>query len=173
MKWPGPGGLTPAVALIRHARLRAAWDFLCHSGKLLEGAPVVNAAATGLREEKAHRSGCRALAGKSARSAAANLTGPVSGRLRGLDRRKHRRAPFTKVVTAGTVVINPALHIAVIWPGGNSNHGKTGQQHAHDRPHANQAAQIPHNFPHKRSVAIRRLQLSHLITYNNYFNSRQ
>lgn len=106
-------------------------------------------------------------------SAAANLTGPVSGRLRGLDRRKHRRAPFTKVVTAGTVVINPALHIAVIWPGGNSNHGKTGQQHAHDRPHANQAAQIPHNFPHKRSVAIRRLQLSHLITYNNYFNSRQ
>ncbi len=133
-------------------------------------------------EEKAHdhRSqftaasfGTPGLAGKSARSAAANSAGPVSSSPRGLGCRKHRRAPFTKVVTAGTVMVNPALYIAVIRPGGNGSHGKAGQQHAHDRPYADQAAQIPHNFPHKRSVAIRRLQLSHLITYNNYFNSRQ
>ena len=126
-------------------------------------------------EEKAHdhRSqftaasfGTPGLAGKSARSAAANSAGPVSGSCR-----KHRRAPFTEVVTAGTVMVNPALYIAVIRPGGNGSHGKAGQQHAHDRPYADQAAQTLHNFPHKHNVVIRIIK--YLLMYNNYFNGRQ
>lgn len=37
-------------------------------------------------------------------------------------------------------MVNPALRIAVIRPGGQGSHGKTGRQHADDRPHTNQTA---------------------------------
>ena len=169
MKRSGPGGLTPAAAVIRHARLRAAWDFLCHSGRLLEGAPVVNAARTVSRRRKSPRPQI-AVHCRIVRNAGA------CWKIRPISRRKLCRAGIRQPARPGLSQTPPCT--VYRSSNGRNCYGKSGSVHCRDtarrqrqprQGRGNSTHMTAHtqtkrrrlciNFPHKHNIVIRIIKI--------------